>query len=81
MEMAVVTLDTLDARLPVHEVYMLLHVRTIFDFRRMPCGDDEALQTWSNESIAWLVEHELDELDTTVVQNEALKVRMWLKGC
>ena len=52
MEMPVATLDTFDARLPVHEVYMLLHLRIIFDFRRMPRGDDEALQTWSNESIA-----------------------------
>ena len=38
MAMAAATLDKFDVRLPVPEV--LLHLRTIFDFRRMPWGDE-----------------------------------------
>ena len=53
----------------------------MFDFRRMPLSDHNALECWSNDSIRWLVENKLPELDVEVVQNEALKVRMWLPDC
>ena len=39
MAMAVAMLDTFDERLPVPEV--LLHLRNIFDFRRMPCNQSK----------------------------------------
>lgn len=77
--MAAATLETFDTRLPMPPV--LLHLRKIFDFRRMPWEDSSALESWSNESIVWLVEHKLKDVDTVVLQNEALKVRLWLRGC
>jgi len=70
-------LRTFDDRLPMPAV--LMHLRTMFDFRRMPWGDNSKLETWSNDSIAWLVEHKFPELDLEIVQSEALKVRFWLR--
>ena len=77
--MATAMLESFDVRLPMPEV--LGHLRTVFDFRRMPLSDHNALECWSNDSIRWLVENKLPELDVEVVQNEALKVRMWLADC
>merc|ERR1711935_956686 len=75
--MASAQLKTFDSRLPMPEV--LLHLRTIFDFRRMPWSDVNALVSHSDDSIAWLVDKKFPDLDVVVVKNEALKVRMWLK--
>jgi len=41
--MASKMLEKFDVRLPMPEV--LVHLREMFDFRRMPWGDDEALDT------------------------------------
>ena len=75
--MASAMLETFDERLPVPEV--LLHLREVFDFRRMPWHDSTALETWSNQSIVWLVVNKFPELDAETLQTQALKVRMWLR--
>ena len=72
--MAAATLETFDTRLPMPPV--LYHLRKIFEFRRMPWEDSSGLESWSNESIVWLVDHKLKDVDTVVLQNEALKVRL-----
>ena len=71
-------LETFDVRLPMPEV--LLHLRKVFDFRRMPWGDAGALEDWSNDSIVWLIENKFPELDVEVLQTQALKVRLWLRA-
>ena len=43
-------LETFDERLPMPEV--LLHLRTIYDFRRMPWQNSNALEVWATDSIA-----------------------------
>ena len=75
--MASAMLETFDERLPVPEV--LLHLREVFDFRRMPWHDSTALETWSAQSIVWLVLNKFPELDAETLQTQALKVRMWLR--
>ena len=75
--MASAMLETFDERLPVPEV--LLHLREVIDFRRMPWNDSTALETWSNQSIVWLVVNKFPELDAETLQTQALKVRMWLR--
>ena len=51
--MANAMLDGFDDRLPMPEV--LLHLREVLDFRRMPWGDLDALNSWSHNSIKWIV--------------------------
>ena len=59
--MATAMLESFDVRLPMPEV--LVHLRTVFDFRRMPLSDHNSLECWSNDDIRWLVENKLPELD------------------
>ena len=75
--MAAGMLKTFDQRLPMPEV--LIHLREVYDFRRMPWHDGTALEAWSNDSMAWLVAHKFPELDVETLKSQALKVRMWLR--
>lgn len=74
--MANAMLDGFDGRLPMPEV--LLYLREVLDFRRMPWGDLDALNSWSHNSIKWIVGNKFPEFDATLVQSQALKVRLWL---
>jgi hypothetical protein len=75
--MAATMLKTFDERLPMPEV--LIHLREVYDFRRMPWHNDTALEAWSDDSMAWLVAHQFPKLDVETLQSQALKVRMWLR--
>ena len=74
--MAGAMLEKFDQRLPIPEV--LLHLREVYDFRRMPLDDIGALRAWSDDSVKWLVEEKFPHYDVFTVQSQALKVRMWL---
>jgi hypothetical protein len=74
--MAGAMLEKFDERLPMPQV--LIHLREMFDFRRMPWGDVGALTKWSDADIKWIVEEKFPDMDVFIVQSEALKVRLWL---
>ena len=69
-------LDGFESRLPVPSVMVAL--REIFDYRRMPLNDKSNLESWSDKAIDELVPDEFPELDVAVVKDEALRVRFWL---
>lgn len=75
-------MSDLEELLPVPTV--MLQLRAIFDYRRMPLGqgaqDDSELQTWSNQEIDSLVESHFSDLDADIVKNQALQVRVWLRS-
>ena len=75
-------LGAYDSRLQDPEVAK--HLRMIFDFRRMPLQDNPAaqaqLQSWSNEDIDWVVKEKFPELDVTMLKNQALAARMFVKA-
>jgi len=77
IKMAEATLERFHQRLPMPLV--LIHLRAIFDYRRMPWCDNDKLLTWSDDSVKWLVDHKFPHLDVAVVQAEAMKVRLWLR--
>ena len=72
--MAGAILKKFDERLPMPQV--LIHLREMFDFRRMPCGDVDALTTWSDADTKWIAEEKFLDMDVFIVQSEASKVRL-----
>jgi hypothetical protein len=71
-------LEQLDSRLPVPVIATQL--RKIYDFRRMPfTGDPKVLEEWSNAEIDAVVKDKFAQLDTMIVKDQALKVRLWLR--
>ena len=60
-----------------------LRLRKVFDFRLMPLLGSEAaqaqLEQWSNDDIDWLVAEKFPELDASVLKNQALVARMFVK--
>ena len=71
----------LPTRLPIPEV--VTHLSHITDFRLMPLEPTAeahtALETWSNDSIEWLVANVLDHLNADVLRTEALRVRFFVR--
>jgi hypothetical protein len=63
---------------------VLLQLREIFDYRRMPFGESvqehAELESWSDKETNSLVESHFPDLDADIVKNQALQVRLWLRS-
>jgi hypothetical protein len=76
-----VLLEKFDKRLPLPDT--IKHLRNALDFRQMPLQHHnercDPLLTYGEESLRWLVENKLPQLDVSTVLNQALAVRLHVR--